>query len=370
LRRHAVVDVGSGTTTLGVFEAGPAGFLDRVYQQGEALQLMRKIEASGALSASAVQAVVATLREFGEKARELGAASIEVVATSAVRDAQNRDELLREIVTDDGMAVRLVSGEEEGDLAAHAVQCTLPVRDAVVVDMGGGSLQLSLLRDRLRVASMSFPLGALRLADRFLVGDPPSPDALVALRRHVVHALGVVPWLPGAPLVAAGGSARVLAKMARKAADWRVKHGHGYWLDHDAMLDMYERLSRAPARERATVPGLPASRVDSVVAVALTLSTLTRLARQPGMHLSTYGIREGVAFRALHGPEPIDDPAAAGIAGRLGGEGPASAYAPHGLSARESRLFRAATGQPTSVLIDKPIQGFWQEEILRVVAAR
>ncbi|MBM4366660.1 MAG: hypothetical protein FJ102_10635, partial [Deltaproteobacteria bacterium] len=125
MRRHAVVDVGSGTTTLGVFEAGPAGFLDRVYQQGEALQLMRKIEASGALSASAVQAVVATLREFGEKARELGAASIEVVATSAVRDAQNRDELLREIVTDDGMAVRLVSGEEEGDLAAHAVQCTL-----------------------------------------------------------------------------------------------------------------------------------------------------------------------------------------------------------------------------------------------------
>ncbi len=370
VKRHAVVDIGSGTTTLGVFEAGPAGFLDRLYQQGEPLQLMRKIDETGALSAPAIRAVVATLRDFGKKARELGAESIEVVATSAVRDARNRDELLRKIVTDDAMAVRLVSGEEEGDLAAHTVLCTLPVRDAVVVDMGGGSLQLSLVRDRRRVASMSFPLGALRLADRFLVGDPPTADSLVALRRHVVHTLGPVPWLADAPLVAAGGSARVLAKMVRKAVDWRVKHGHGYWLDIEAMLDLYERLSRADARARSLVPGLPANRVDSIVAVALTLSTLTRLSRHPGMHLSTYGIREGVAFRALHGPEPVDDPAAAGIAGRLGGEGPASAYVPHGLSARESRLFRAAAPHPVSVLLEKPIQGFWQEEILRVVAAR
>ncbi len=365
-----MVDIGSGTTTLGVFEAGPAGFIDRVYQQGEPLQLMRKIDQSGALSPAAVRAVVTTLRELGKKARDAGAASIEVVATSALRDARNRDELLRKIVTDDATAVRLVSGEEEGDLAAHAVLCTLPVRDAVVVDMGGGSLQLSLVRDRRRLASMSFPLGALRLADRFLPGDNASPDALVALRRHVVHTLAAVPWLPDAPLVAAGGSARSLGKMVRKSVDWKVKHGHGYWLDVEAMLDLYERLSRVPARERAAVPGLPVNRVDSIVAVALTLSTLTRMARHPGMHLSTYGIREGVAFRALHGAEPIDDPAAAGIAGRLGGEGLPASYAPHGLSARESRLFRAAASHPVSALLEKPIQGYWQEEVLRVVAAR
>lgn len=369
--RHAVVDIGSGTTTLAVFEAGPSGYLDRIYQQGEPLQLMRKLGPDGALTPAAVKLTVATLKGFAKKARELGADAVDVVATSAVRDATNRDELLRKLASEPSLRVRLVTGEEEGRLAAHTVLCTLPLRDGVVVDMGGGSLQLVRVSRRRVLESVSLPLGAIRLTDRFLPGDVPPAEGLVRLRRHVLDLVRELPWLAGAgQVVAAGGSARALGKVDRRARGWKVGHGHGYFVDTESIVDLYEYMSRQEAKHRANTAGLPSLRVETIVAVTLVFSTLLRAAGATGMHLSTYGIREGVAFRALHGERVVADTAAAGIRGRLGVPALARPPAVPGLSPRERRLFAAAVDVPTAKLLDKPIQGFWQEELLRVVAAR
>lgn len=372
MKRVAVVDIGSGTTTLAIFQAGAAGFLDRVHQEGRALRLIEKLDARGRLTNGAARGLLSTVSGYVKTAQEAGAERTEIVATSAMRDAVNGPELVAELGRLPKSTARLISGEEEGRLAAHTVVCTLPLQNGVVMDLGGGSLQLARVVDRVTVESVSFPLGALRLYDAFLAGtDPPTADGLVALRRHVVEQLRRAPWLlrHGGTIVAVGGGARSLGKMHRRSCGATLGHGHGYRLDSEIVLDQYEYLSRVPAAARAMVPGLPEHRTDTIVAASLILSTVLRIGGFGSMYLSTYGIREGVAFRSMLGEDPIGDPAGAGIQGRLGVQPARPPVNVPGLSPRELRLFVAAMGHPPGHLLEKPIQGYWQEEVLRVVEA-
>lgn len=370
--RLAVIDLGSASTTLAVFEGGRRGFLDRVHTEGESSRLLKRLDEGRRLPPEAVAELVEHVAAYRDVAREQGATRIQVAATSAMRDAVNGPEVLAELARIEGLEVRLISGAEEGRLAAHTVLCTLPFRDGVVVDQGGGSMQLVRVKARRIRAVVSLPLGALRLSERFLP-DPgvPSAAALSALRRHVVETLGTVPWLSeaGGQLVGVGGGARALGKITRRAGNGDFRHGHGYLLDAEALLDRYEQLSRMDAATRADVPGVPGSRIDTIVAAALTLSTLVRLGHFDGLHLSTYGLREGIAFRALYGDAPVPDPGAAGIRGRLKVAPPERGPAVTGLSPCERRLYAAATKLAPERLLDKPIQGFWQEEVGRVVDA-
>ena len=372
VKRVGVIDIGSGTVTLAIFEAGGAGFLDRVDQEGNSLRLIEKIDERGYLSAGAVRSLLATVAGYIKAANARGVERIEVVATSAMRDARNGAELVARINAPPLVNARLVSGEEEGRLAAHTAICTLPLRDGVVLDLGGGSMQLVWVVGRRVVETASLPLGALRLHEAFLKGADPVPaDSLVALRHHVLEHLRTVPWFKniGGRLVAVGGSARSLGKMDRRARGAAAGHGHGYRLDTEAVLDRYERLSRMTSAERAPLPGLPEHRTDTIVAASATLWTALRIGGFGQMYLSTYGIREGVAFRALYGERPIADPGGAGIRGRLGEHPLRRPPAVPGLTPRERRLFAAAMDHPPEWLLDKPIQGFWQDEVLRVAAA-
>ncbi len=371
-RRVGVIDIGSGSTSLAVFEAGGGGFLDRLHQEGDSLRLIEKIDQTGALPASAVKQLFSSVGGYVRKARSLDVEAVHVVATSAMRDATNGSDLVKRMNEALGVTARLISGEEEGQLAAHTVLCTLPMRDGIVLDLGGGSMQLVEVARRRVLRSVSLPLGALRLHDDFLRGsDPPSGAALCSLRRHVVEALRTVPWLcrHRGMLVAVGGSARSYGKMSRRERPVRTGHGHGFLLDGEAILDSYEVLSRKPTAARGATPGLAAHRVDTIVAAGVVLSAVLRLGAFAGMHLSTYGIREGVAFRALFGDVPIADPGGAGIRGRLRGVPMARPPVVAGLTPRERRLFAAALDHKVERLLDKPIQGFWQEEVLRVARA-
>jgi exopolyphosphatase/guanosine-5'-triphosphate,3'-diphosphate pyrophosphatase len=371
-RRTAVIDIGSGSTTLAVFEAGPFGFMDRVAQRGEPLRLIERIDRDGAFGPAALRDIVRTVSALRDEAIALGAERVEIVATSATRDATNGAALVERLARLPHASARLVTGEEEGRLAAHAVLCTLPLRDGLVVDLGGGSLQVVRVRRRRITAAVSLPLGALRLAGVFLRGeDPPGGDALCALRAQVFHGLRSIGWLRSAEgaVVALGGSARSFGKIDRKRRAWPLGHVHGYALDEERLLDALDRLSRLPREARHSVPGLPEHRVDSIVAAGVVLSSVLRLSGHDGLHLSSYGIREGVALQSLFGPAPIDDPAVAGIHGRLG-----SAFAPSpssgsGPRVRERQLHAAASGHPAADLLDRPIQGFWQAEVLRVAQA-
>lgn len=392
--RLGVVDLGSNTTTLAIYAVGPDGFVDRIFQRGEALRLIRQLGPDGMFPQLAIDRTLSVMKAFVRTAREWGVMDLSVVATSAVRDARNGQDLLERIQAE-GLTVELLSSEEEGLSAVAAILNTLPVERGAMFDLGGGSLQVAFFEDRrvLRVASLQ--LGALRLSDMFLSSDPPTGPQINALRRHVDAALKEVPWFvpqEGLELIGIGGTVRAIGKLDRRLRQWPIGHGHGYRLSLDAVEATFEETSRMPAALRRELPGLADHRVDVVVAGAMIVRQVMRKVGVEHLQLCHYGIREGVALQrvrgisdplvadvresGLHGrfPEDPAQRAAGDAAGQQAGAlldafGAASKL--RWLLVTAARLAAAGGRVPddphATALLNTPLPGFTQEEVLALV---
>lgn len=375
----AVIDIGSNTSTLAVYRGTRAGGLDRIEQVGASLKLIRQIGADGRFPPGAIKATAEAVRRFRDRATELGASSVEAVATSAVRDAVNQDELLA-AVRATGVPIRILDGESEGVCAVVSAVNTLPLTEGFVVDQGGGSLQIAHVTTRRARQVVSLPLGALRLTDRFFSADPPDAASVTALRRHLQQALAPIRWFNaggGGVLVGVGGSIRALAKVDRRQRAWPVSAGHGYVLSLDAVEAIWEMSSRVPASVRAGTPGLAGHRVETIAAAALSCFVLMRAGGFEALTVSSYGIREGVAFRRLFGEETdglVPDVRVAGLTSRF----PAGRLRPAARRVAEARDLDPAValaaawllplgGDPVSHLLDAPLPGYTQAEVLAVV---
>src|SRR5213076_2667011 len=153
------------------------------------------------------------------------------VATAAVREASNGDELIQRARSELGIPVEIADGEEEARLGFLGAVHGLPIEHGIVLDVGGGSLQLVHFRDRQLQRSWSLKLGALRLSDRFLRSDPPSRGEMRALKQHVyelLEAAGVSTLLADERMVGTGGTVRNVAKIDRRVqGDYPISRLHG-----------------------------------------------------------------------------------------------------------------------------------------------
>jgi exopolyphosphatase/guanosine-5'-triphosphate,3'-diphosphate pyrophosphatase len=385
--RVGVVDIGSTTATLALYRGGPFGFIDRFEQVGEALHLMRALGSDGALPKSTIQRTVWTLQSFARHAAAAGVSRIHGVATSAVRDAVNREELLTAIRSQSGIPVEILDGDAEARAGARSALETLPLTDGLVVDLGGGSVQLARVVGRRVRAVVSLPLGSARTSAAYLRSDPPRAPELTSLRRRVEELVRPIEWARGvASVVGIGGTIRCLAKVDRKARRWPLDHGHGYSLTLDVVMALVDSLSRMRAEERAGVPGMASHRIGTIDGGALTLSTILRLAGADEVMVSTYGLREGIAMPMLHGPTLTPDVRNAGLAGRFPDpsgkavRAAAAAGRAFDLLAERAHLDPglrpvvtgavrvALSGRDPARLLDEPLIGHPQQEVLAMAA--
>lgn len=248
----------------------------------------------GRLRRAAVDATLASVRRFlqgvnGQPARVLA------IATAAVRDATNRDLLLHGLRDREGVAVHVLTGSEEARLGAEAVLRSLPIRNGIVADLGGSSLQLTRVRARRIGWSVSLPLGAIRLTHQFLRGDPPTADEVRALREAVrIQVRQVLPTgRPADRLVGLGGTVRSLARMVL-ASESDDRSRHGLRLRRSDLAAIRSRLERLPRRSRHQVRGLKAERADTILAGVLILEELMSLSgHHADLTVCTAGVRDG-----------------------------------------------------------------------------
>lgn len=365
---HAVIDIGSNTATLAVFRLDGAG-IDRLAQEGEPLRLMRRLSPDGNFPPSAIERTAQVMRGFARRASDLGATTIDAIATSAVRDARNREALLAAIQAA-GVPVRLVGGEEEAGLAVRAAVGTLPFTDGFVFDLGGGSLQIARVRRRRAAQVLPLPLGGLRMADGFLPTDPPVAVELTRLRRHVETTLRGLPWLrlePDDVVVGMGGSVRAMGKVDRRERRWPITHDHGYRLDEDAVLAIYESLSRMDLRGRAAVPGLATHRADTIVPALVVVGALLRVLRAESLRISSAGVREGMALLKAGRLRSLTEIRTGALHRRLPGLTTAQIKRVATASGDTIALAREVDRTMGSALLEAPLHGFWQEDVLHAV---
>jgi exopolyphosphatase/guanosine-5'-triphosphate,3'-diphosphate pyrophosphatase len=281
------VDIGSNTTRLLVAECRDAT-LRELMTQRVFTKLGKSLRREGRISEEKLSETVDVVERQVRHARDLGAERIAVVATAAIRQAPNRDALVREIERRTGIVPTILSDDEEARLAFLGASRTLGspfAGNLAVVDVGGNSTEIAVgsLEDGV-IWSQSFRIGSGFLADSYLHSDPPSVRELAATRAHAVGTFEGLRTPPLERAVASGGSATSLRRMA------------GAELSHDALERAIRVLASAPAEEVAERFELDPERVRLLPAGVLILDAVGD-ALGTSLKIGNGGIREGVVMQ-------------------------------------------------------------------------
>ncbi len=318
--RVAVIDLGSNSFRMVVFRASGAAW-EREDELSAAVRIGEGLAASGRLSEEAIARALRTLDEFTELCTRHGLdeRSVDAVATSAIRDAENGGAFLEQVRLRTGLDVRILSREQEARYGYLAAVHSTTLTDGCVLDLGGGSLQLVRVAGRIARESGSWRLGAVRMTERFLADEGPTHPAkrsqCRALQAHVARKLERAPWLQaaGPRLVGLGGTVRNLAAAAERAAGLPAEEVQGFVLEFRALKELIGRLAALPAPERSRVPGIKPARADIVLAGALVIQEVMRRGSFDTLEVTGAGLREGIFFeRRLIGRKADAAPALRG----------------------------------------------------------
>ncbi len=263
---------------------------------------------TGVLGEEPMARALATLDVFAHfcKASGLDGDAVDAVATSAIRDAENAAPFLERARVQSGLEIRVLSREAEARYGYLAAVNSTTLTDGWVLDLGGGSLQLVHVEDRLARESDSWPLGSVRMTERFLPANGPAKRRQIdELRDHVATELAGARWLAaddgarGRRLVGIGGTVRNLAAAAQRAAGLPSNGVQGMVLERDALDELVTRLAALPAAERSGIPGIKPARADLILAGAIVVQGVLAAGAFEGLETTEAGLREGVFFERL-----------------------------------------------------------------------
>jgi exopolyphosphatase/guanosine-5'-triphosphate,3'-diphosphate pyrophosphatase len=310
-----VIDLGSNSWRLVIFTFVPGQWWKRTDELYETVRIGEGMGATGRLSDEAIARGLETLAVFERFCASGGLtpAQVHVVATSAIRDAANGEEFVRAAERATRLRIEVLSEEEEARLGYVAAVNTSTLTDGVVLELGGGSMQLVRVSERHATELCSLTLGAVRLTEELLPGSGPARKKdLERVRAHVREKLGAVPWLPesGDRLVGLGGAVRNLAAAEQNEASAAFDIGvQGYVLSHEALADLVQKLAALAPAERGSVSGIKPGRADIILAAALAIEGVLELGGFDGIEATEAGLREGVFFdrELLSGAEPLFD---------------------------------------------------------------
>jgi len=294
----AVVDLGSTAVRFRLARITPGSGYRVLVQERVATRLGDG--APGTLSRNAIHDTLRAVHRFFARHASNGRdPRVVAVATSAVRDARNRERLLMPLRCDEGIEVQVLSVRDEARLGVSAALESLSFEDGVVADLGGSSLQLSRVRHRKVRSVASLPLGAVRTTRRFFRHDPPTPRELQAFRHGIRAAmLGVMPPAgPGEVMVGLGGTVRTLARIHLRAHRGERKHRHGLRLQQSDVTAIRERLEAVSRRKRLKVQGLKGERADIILAGAIVIEEAMVFGGYLRLVVCMRGVGDGVLLR-------------------------------------------------------------------------
>ena len=301
----ATVDLGTNTVRLLV--VAPDGSAWRTLHQTQRVTRLGEGQGdTGRLRPEPMRRTAATVAEFARAARALGAARVRIVATSAVREAANREEFVARLEREAGERVEVVSGEEEARLTLKGVTSGLPGLDRsfVLFDIGGGSTEFILARGGLPAAAVSLRLGVVALQEEWGEPGPVRGEHFARLLRHVEQRLAAevpeaIAAAPAALLVGTAGTVTTLAALELGLAAYDPAAVHGHRLYRAAVERQLARLGALDVRARGLLPCLEPGRADVIIpGIAICLAAMARCGRE-SLVVSDRGLREGILAELL-----------------------------------------------------------------------
>lgn len=301
----AAFDIGTNTVLLLVAERGPDGPRS-VLERAEITRLGRGVDKTKRLDADAIARTLAALERFAGEARALGVTRVAAVGTSASRDAENGAEFRARAAEILGGTVEIVSGAREAELTFRGALGGLGITGShvAVIDVGGGSTEIVVGQDDAIVFAHSYDVGSVRLTERHVPTDPPTPEALAAVHAAAseTYAAPKPPTGPFDAVVAIAGTATTYAAIELGIARYEESPPHGARLSLDALEKRIASLAALPLAARAQVVGLDAKRADVIVAGGIVLLEAARSLGAREIVISDRGVRWGLADELLRAP--------------------------------------------------------------------
>ena len=303
--RLGVLDVGSNTVHLLVVDAHQGGRPLPAFSHKAELRMGEHLDAGNRLSADCARRLRDFVQEALQIAEDKGVQEILAFATSAVRDASNGLETLARIEADTGVAIRVLPGPDEARLTFLAARRWFGWSSGrlLLLDIGGGSLEVAAGLDEEPDTAVSLPLGAGRLTRDWLPADPPSPDDVRKLRRHVRAEIATIAGSllrdgPANHAVATSKTFRQLARVAGAAPSSEGLYVRRV-LKHTDVTALAERLPQLTVAERCDLPGVSAGRAAQLAAGAIVADAAMDLLNLPVLEMCPWALREGVILRQL-----------------------------------------------------------------------
>ncbi|MEV6738595.1 Ppx/GppA phosphatase family protein [Streptomyces sp. NPDC051104] len=318
MTRVAAIDCGTNSIRLLVADATVSDSASGAGATGELVDLDRRmtivrlgqgVDRTGRLAPEALERTFAACREYAEVIRKHGAERIRFVATSASRDAENRDEFVRGVVDILGVEPEVISGDQEAEFSFTGATRELMGRTDLatpflVVDIGGGSTEFVVGDGHVR-AARSVDIGCVRMTERHLVRDgvvtdPPTEEQIAAIRSDIEAALDLaeqtVPLREAHTLVGLAGSVTTVSAIAQDLPEYDSTRIHHSRISHDRVREITSALLHSTHAERAAIPSMHPGRVDVIGAGALVLLAIMERIDATEVVVSEHDILDGIAW--------------------------------------------------------------------------
>ena len=228
--RIAIIDIGSNSARLVISHIYKSGAYNMVYNQKEALRLSQKVDASNMLTEEAFTSTIDTLQSFAHMCKIYKVDRTIAVATAAIRNADNGSELVAKVAEATGIQLHIITGSTEAYISYLGVINTLDVKNGIIFDLGGGSTELILFKNRKILESVSLPMGAVNTTGMFNTRNEMPANVFSDINVFIMSRLAQYPWLKqnGLPLIGVGGTARTVAKIIQRAKKYPATKIHNY----------------------------------------------------------------------------------------------------------------------------------------------
>jgi exopolyphosphatase/guanosine-5'-triphosphate,3'-diphosphate pyrophosphatase len=303
--RLGVIDVGSNTVNLLVVDAHVGAHPLPAFSHKIELRLAEHLTAQGNVSDETADRLTRFVKECLDVADDQGVEDLLAFATSAIRDAPNGDDVIARVAAETGTQLHVLDGTDEARMTYLAVRRWFGWSSGrlLVVDIGGGSLELSTGLDEEPDVALSLPLGAGRLHRDHLQGDPPSDEQVSALRKHIRAELAreIRPILRSEPPNRCVGTSKTLRSLARIAGAAPSTEGPFVrrTLSRTAASDIVRRLRTMTVEERTRLPGVSPTRAPQLLAGALVAQAAMDLLSIDSLEICPWAMREGLILRRL-----------------------------------------------------------------------
>ncbi len=301
--RVAAIDIGTNSVLLTVAELSPSGKLKPVYETQKITRLGRETAQTRRLSPVSMKKTLKAVRDFQNQAVKLGVGPIWAVGTSALREAKNSGEFIRRLQARTGLKLEIISGRKEAELGLKGALIDLKLSrpKIILLDIGGGSTEVTLARRQRIIKSTSLNLGAVRLTEQFFPSNIITPTRLQNLLNYLSEGwTRPKGWnLMNSQLVGIGGTITTLAALDLSLKRYDSKKVHGYVLSADKVKDFLLKLSNLTLLRRKKLLRLDPARADIIVAGVAILLSFMETFHFSQIRVSDKGLRWGLIYSKL-----------------------------------------------------------------------